>query len=428
MREQPPKEFVSSQAGIMRSWVSGGSVRLVLVCWLAQSSLLHAQFGAREQILPQVALGGIARTLVSVHNPGNTPASVKIEIYRTGRGGLFTQQDVALAARETRTLTFGEGQEELVVGFARLTSDQPVTSSALFQFIDNGTLLGEAGVLPQARVEQFQMFAFVNTGAGTNTGVALANDGEAAVEVTARQLQNGQVVATAEFALAAKEHRAAFLNQDPFFPGLDNYADTVEFTATGPVAPLALRQDGFLTTTISVATPETLTITPGAIGTDQLAEGAVTSEKIAEGAVGSRELADEIEVQTLGIRNAMGTQVAALGASDSNGAFFNLNNGAGNRMVGIFSTDDGRGNGSLGIFDSSGMELLGLHSTDAGSGLFTTRSRTGARLVEISDSDGLGEDQWGAITTFDSSGQQLVRLSRTMWPVWLSSYQEPRWN
>ena len=63
--------------------------------------------------------------------------------------------------------------------------------------------------------------------------------------MTARQLQNGQVVATAEFALAAKEHRAAFLNQDPFFPGLDNYADTVEFTATGPVAPLALQQDGF---------------------------------------------------------------------------------------------------------------------------------------------------------------------------------------
>ncbi len=233
------KKFVPSWVGIIRSWVFRGSVRLLLVCWLAQSSVLHAQFGALQQILPQVALGGIARTLVSVHNPGNTPASVKIEIYRTGSGGLFTQQDVALAARETRTLTFGEGQEELVVGFARLTSDQPVTSSALFQFIDNGTLLGEAGVLPQPRVEQFQMFAFVNISAGTNTGVALANDGEAAVEVTARQLQNGQVVATAEFALGAKEHRAAFLNQEPFFPGLDNYADTVEFTATGPVAPLA---------------------------------------------------------------------------------------------------------------------------------------------------------------------------------------------
>ncbi len=141
----------------------------------------------------------------------------------------------------------------------------------------------------------------------------------------------------------------------------------------------------------------------------------MTSEKIAEGAVGSRELANEIEVQTLGIRNAMGTQVAALGASDSNGAFFNLNNGAGNRMVGIFSTDDGRGNGSLGIFDSSGIELLGLHSTDAGSGLFTTRNTDGQEMVRIASGGG-GEH--GRISTRAAvegtvQGPELVVLSRT---------------
>ena len=67
------KKFVPSWVGIIRSRVSRGSVRLLLVCWLAQSSVLHAQFGALQQILPQVALGGIARTLVSVPQPGKHP-------------------------------------------------------------------------------------------------------------------------------------------------------------------------------------------------------------------------------------------------------------------------------------------------------------------------------------------------------------------
>jgi hypothetical protein len=197
---------------------------------------------ATEEVFPQFAAGPEVRTSFTVHNPEEVPLTLTVELYKTTDmgGGRFFEEDVDLGARGTRTLEFQS--DDLVVGCAKLSSEDTFSATAFLQLYSGGELAGQVGVPPGPVTSDFKIFGYRNPSTKTNTGIALANPSSlSSVQVTARQLdQAGSELAKTIFILQPEQHLARNINQPPFFEGTKEYEGTVEFETTAPVVPLAL--------------------------------------------------------------------------------------------------------------------------------------------------------------------------------------------
>jgi hypothetical protein len=155
-----------------------------------------------------------------------------------GSGGIIT---FAIAGGQTRKYT-STGAGVYAGGFATVaTSTGTVNGTAIFsQFDGGGRLIAEAGV-PSASAVPNQAI-FVDTLGGYNTGVAYANPGGAAANVTLSLLNSAAAsVATTTQVLGPGNHSAAFTFQ--MFQGAPQLAGTMQVRSSAPLAAIALRFD-----------------------------------------------------------------------------------------------------------------------------------------------------------------------------------------
>ena len=215
---------------------------------------------------PHVANGvlgsNIWRTTIFLTNPaasGTASGTITFSQENTANPGAagsvfssiaFLDQDLAPAGSggtipftilggQTRKYT-STGTGAYAGGFATVTTTVgTVTGTAIFsQFDLAGRLLAEAGV-PSASAVPNQAI-FVDTQGGFSIGVAYANAGTAAANVTFSLLNSSAAsVATTTQLLGPGNHGAAFTFQ--MFPGAPEVAGTMQLRSSAPLAAIALR-------------------------------------------------------------------------------------------------------------------------------------------------------------------------------------------
>lgn len=304
----------------------------VLAFWLA-SFLLQAQFGESLQYFPQFAVNGGWTTFFSVHNPSANPVTVKLELFRSD-ASLLSSQELSLAAGAVQTVKFGGPGDTVQVGWAKLSSAGLFTATEFFQFQDgSGRLVSQVGVLPSSLADQFKLFVFIEHGKSTETGVALANPSDTAVDLTVRRLDAaGQPVETRMLSLGPRQHLARFFHEAPYFVGLDNFQGIVELSATQSIPAVTLRLDGGELATVAAVTPQMQALSAGSVSTSHLADGAVTASKIANGQVvrSLNGLKDDLLLQAgTNVTITPGANTLTIAASAAGGDMTAVNAGAG---------------------------------------------------------------------------------------------------
>src|SRR5262245_44911221 len=169
---------------------------LSLVFLLISAVICSAQ---TTSYFPQVADGGGWRTTLLITNPasnGSNLASVTITFTKsagtafnlsfvdssgTPVGGGNTLGFQVAGGQTRKFVSIGAGAAT-DVGFGTMTSTQPVNGTAVFSQFSGTRLLGEAGV-PAAQALTRQSI-FVDTQLGFFTGVAVANPGTAAANLS----------------------------------------------------------------------------------------------------------------------------------------------------------------------------------------------------------------------------------------------------
>jgi hypothetical protein len=236
-----------------------GRASLTFVLTFALSLVLTGsvlgQAGETIQYFPHYALGGGWITSFDIHNPTGADITVKVELFSSD-GTPFASKEVIVPDGGTQTVTFDPPQN-LTTGWARVTSTEDFNVSELFQFVPGGQLQSQVGVLPAVTTDEFKLFALLRSATATATGLAVANPSSQVESVmTVKRLSmSGQLLDSKEVRVAPQSHFAVFLNQDPFFNGLDNFEGLVEVSATQPVAAVTLRLDGPIVATVPIIAP-----------------------------------------------------------------------------------------------------------------------------------------------------------------------------
>jgi hypothetical protein len=154
-----------------------------------------------------------------------------------GSGGTITFSIPGGATRKYMS----DGAGEYAGGFATVTSTAPINGTAIFsQFDTAGRLLAEAGVPAVSAIPRQAIF--VDTVGAYNIGVAYANPGGAAANVTLSLLNSvAATVATTTQTLGPGNHRAAFTSE--MFPGTPQLVGTMQISSEANLAAIALRFD-----------------------------------------------------------------------------------------------------------------------------------------------------------------------------------------
>ena len=160
--------------------------------------------------------------------------------------------------------TTGESTS-LVVGWAEVESDSPLSATSIFRTTDAGTILFEAGVGSTAVTTKAVIFVtsndFESVGGVYNTGIIMVNpmDEDADIEVTYSSADGLGTLSTT-VTLAAGTHTARFVNTaDGLFPALGgvNLTGTLGLASDIPFAAGALRtQGGFQMSSYPMAVPQ----------------------------------------------------------------------------------------------------------------------------------------------------------------------------
>ena len=164
---------------------------------------------------------------------GTEGALVSAESVVDITGDLAVMEDGGLTVRTEMdplgVLTIStHGRGELVSGSVRVVADEPIGGVLRFDLPG----IGVAGVGASPPVHD-ALFPVRRQEAGINTGVALHNLGEEAMEVTCELMQGGTVLDDASIPLAANGQSSWFINE--VFTGADtsDFAGSVRCTAPG---------------------------------------------------------------------------------------------------------------------------------------------------------------------------------------------------
>ena len=237
-------------------------IHLAALLWTLGATQLFAtaDIGSSVQNFAQVVVNDGSVTSFSVNNSSDTDAiTVNVQLYFPD-GSSLASQELALAPGATQTVNFGEEDEPLTRGWARLTGSGDFIATEFFQlFIDS--LGPRIGVLPSVASQQVKFFGFVNE--QFTSGLALHNPSEIeTAEVTVRlgaQAEVSPALAGSEttLTLGPLESVSAFLNEPTFFGALlETYEGAVELISEQPVAVTSLIQEVTgQVATVAVETP-----------------------------------------------------------------------------------------------------------------------------------------------------------------------------
>src|ERR1051325_4117089 len=227
---------MSTDDARMRS-IRHGFIKIIcglLFLALVPASQIKAQslqFGDSLQYFPQFAAGAGWTTWITMFNPTPNASTVAVELFRSD-GSTFIKRDVFLNPGETANLRI-DGLSQLIVGWARLSSTGRFNATLLTQFSLNATVLTQAGVLPAEVIQDFRVIASVHSNDLIDTGLAIANPSLTNfADIRLRRLSaSGTVLDTKSISLGPFQHVSRFLNEAPFFEGIDNYDGTIEVSS-----------------------------------------------------------------------------------------------------------------------------------------------------------------------------------------------------
>jgi hypothetical protein len=190
------------------------------------------------------ASGSASGTITFTQDNANIGlAGSPFNITFTDESGVTTTGTITFSIATGQTKKYvSAGTGAYAGGFATVsTTSGTVTGTSIFSEFDAGLrLIAEAGV-PQASALAKQAL-FVDTQGGYNIGVAYANPGTSAANVTLSLLSSAavQVAATNEV-LGPGNHVAKFTSE--LFPGSGQLAGTMQISSDVPVPTIALRFD-----------------------------------------------------------------------------------------------------------------------------------------------------------------------------------------
>src|SRR4030095_15272795 len=225
---------------------------LFLVFFFVSAMVCQAQ---TTLYFPQVADGGGWRTTILITNPaanGSNLASVTITFTKSngtafnlafvdssgtpvGGGNTLGLQVAGGQTRKFVSIGAGAATD---VGFGTVTSTQPVNGTAVFSQFSGARLVGEAGV-PAAQALARQSI-FVDTQLGFFTGVALANPGTGAADLSLNLINTeGVQVNTTTRTLQPSNHLPFFVHE--LFPGAPAMVGSLQVTSATAVPAIGLR-------------------------------------------------------------------------------------------------------------------------------------------------------------------------------------------
>jgi len=216
---------------------------------LCAAETAHAQ---TLQYFPQLADGGGYVTTWYFTGLGSGPSVVTVELFlqngsplilQTDRGtaSIFTFNLAATGELSLRTLS---APVTVQSGWVRVTSSQPIGATEVFQYVVNGQVISQAGVLPSDPTAVATVFVSVN-GRGRSTGMALANIGPSTNPVTFTLYdQSGAVVATSTLTFAPQAQIARFINELPGFEQIGIIEGSLGISALARFSVVTLVLDG----------------------------------------------------------------------------------------------------------------------------------------------------------------------------------------
>lgn len=253
-------------------WINRTLGATVIVVGLTAGSFAQTTF-----YFPQIADGnfggGYFTTTLLVTNNGSAGAANVAMTFRRSDGSPFNlgfvdsaNNPVAMAGNVLSINSLAQGQSRVLVstaagglgvGFATVTSNVPITASAIFsQFAGApgfGTRLSEAAVVPATTATNQGIF--VDERGGFRTAFAYANPSvtnTATVNFSLMSINTGGVpVLTTARVLNPGTHTSIFVDElFTFNPTALSHVGTMRVISTEPVAMMSLRFEGDLFTTV----------------------------------------------------------------------------------------------------------------------------------------------------------------------------------
>ena len=213
----------------------------------------------RDMVFTQFAAGGGLSCDMFLTNQGDLVVSdVTIDFFDGTGAALTVKSDLGTANSFTFNLALGQtkilrftGDGPLATGYAivHTPSNSSVRATEVFRYEQGGSVLFEVGV-PQQGLESVITFPVeVKRSGQVTTGIAVAFPALAAAGATEQQLvvnlikADGTLQQSKVIKMEAGEYFSAYLHEDEFFPGLDNFTGSVCLTGTRGFSGMALRQD-----------------------------------------------------------------------------------------------------------------------------------------------------------------------------------------
>src|SRR5437867_6142395 len=296
-----PFTFSSCFIVVLRRHLRGCVGLLLTLLLLTSAGYGQAPtFGDTTQLFPQFVSGGGWTTYMAVHNSTPQVELVTVELFRSDGSGLLNRI-ISLGPDETQRFSI-EPSAQFSDGWVKLSSEGRFSATLLFQLVDSGGVVSEAGVLPADAVQTLKLVGSVHLDQGLTTGIAIANPSPTKPSViTVRRLgDSGSLLGTGSFTLGPLQHLAKLINEDPFFAGIDGYDGIIEISATEPLIAVGLRLDGAQMATLPAITPDSgTTLTANSVNTIHLVDGAVTTPKLADKSVTADKVAPGSVVKSI---------------------------------------------------------------------------------------------------------------------------------
>ena len=214
-------------------------------------------------LFPQIAdgtgSGGSWRTTFVLANRSSSPASATLSFFDdSGRpmslgiaGQQQTQQSVTVPGLGVAQIQT-DGASVLKTGWATVQTDQSLSGIALFAFSDGaGKFVNEVGA--PATVPLRSMSIFVDAGAGTSTGVALANPNSVSADLTfILRDSNSNEMARTSLNIPTNGHLARYVGELLPLNISGDFHGKLDIVSTQPLVSLTLRQRETVFTSLPV--------------------------------------------------------------------------------------------------------------------------------------------------------------------------------
>jgi hypothetical protein len=211
-------------------------------------------FSQRNVLFPHFATGGGWSSDFFFTNQGLSSVPVAISFYDEGGNPVSVNSNLGAGDHLSFTLNGGTSQALQLAATGSLVTGYALTAYPDAQSAIRGTVVYKSeqaktvvGVSQQEFGQHYSFPVEVNTANGVNTGIALAKpaafSGNRESVVVNLLEADGTIYGTRLISMGTGEHKARFLNEADFFPGLDNFIGSVSISSPFGVGVVALRED-----------------------------------------------------------------------------------------------------------------------------------------------------------------------------------------